>query len=62
MWWPGRGTKQKEAEIFSGFKPEQIDLVKKSEPNTHLELDESIGEIVCDKCNGWGNLYSEKDA
>jgi len=57
MWWAGRGTNQKEAEIFS----EHIDLVKKSQPNIQLPLDESIGEIICDKCNGWGNLYSEKD-
>lgn len=59
--WPFGGTRQKEAEIFSGFMPKHIDLVKRSEPNTQLPLDESIGEIICDKCNGWGNLYSEED-
>ncbi len=57
--WPF-GEKQKEAEIFSGFMPKQTDLVKRSKPNTKLTLDESIGEVVCDKCNGWGNLYSEE--
>lgn len=60
MWWPGRGTNQEE-EIFSGFVPDPIDLVKRSEPNTQLPLDESIGEIICNRCNGWGNLYSENE-
>lgn len=59
--WPFGGTKQENGEFFSGFMPEHIDLVKRSKPNTQLPLDESIGEIVCDKCNGWGNLYSKGD-
>ncbi len=48
--WPFGGTKQENGELFSEFMPEHIDLVKRSEPNTKLPLDESIGEIVCDKC------------
>ncbi|MGD2072670.1 MAG: hypothetical protein PVG65_04185 [Candidatus Thorarchaeota archaeon] len=24
-----------------------------------MALDETIGEVICDKCNGWGSLFTD---
>lgn len=51
-----------EAERFTSKCRKAIDIYSRSKPNTQVSLDESIGEVLCDECNGWGNLYSKDES